>query len=120
MVRGRSRIIRPSRGRGVPQAVSLDRNAAGWDVFMKLAVVGTGYVGLVTGTCFAESGNEVVGIDKVAEKVAMLERGEVPIYEPGLTELVHRNHREGRLRFTTDLPSGIAEAELVFIAVGTP
>jgi UDPglucose 6-dehydrogenase len=87
---------------------------------MKLAVVGTGYVGLVTGTCFAESGNEVVCIDKVAEKVAMLERGEIPIYEPGLTELVHRNHRDGRLSFTTDLPAGIAEAELVFIAVGTP
>ena len=70
---------------------------------MKIAVIGTGYVGLVTGTCFAESGNDVVCIDKVAEKIAMLERGEIPIYEPGLAELVHRNHRDGRLRFTTDL-----------------
>jgi UDPglucose 6-dehydrogenase len=87
---------------------------------MKLAVVGTGYVGLVTGTCFAESGNDVVCIDKVAEKIALLKQGQVPIYEPGLTELVHRNHRDGRLHFTTDLAEGIAEAELVFIAVGTP
>lgn len=87
---------------------------------MKIAVVGTGYVGLVTGTCLAESGNDVVCIDKLAEKVAMLDRGEVPIYEPGLAELVHRNKREQRLRFTTSLPEGIADAQLVFIAVGTP
>ncbi len=87
---------------------------------MKLAVIGTGYVGLVTGTCFAESGNDVVCIDKVAEKVERLRHGEIPIYEPGLTELVHRNSREDRLRFTTDLPAGIADAEIVFIAVGTP
>jgi UDPglucose 6-dehydrogenase len=77
-------------------------------------------VGLVTGTCFAESGNDVVCVDKVAAKIAMLERGEMPIYEPGLAELVHRNHRDGRLKFTTDLKAGIAEAEMVFIAVGTP
>jgi UDPglucose 6-dehydrogenase len=87
---------------------------------MKIAVIGTGYVGLVTGTCLAESGNDVVCVDKVAAKIARLERGEIPIYEPGLAELVHRNHRDGRLRFTTSLPIGIAEAELVFIAVGTP
>jgi UDPglucose 6-dehydrogenase len=87
---------------------------------MKIAIVGTGYVGLVTGTCLAESGNSVTCIDKVAEKVAMLERGEVPIYEPGLAELVRRNSHDGRLRFTTDLAEGIADAELVFIAVGTP
>lgn len=87
---------------------------------MKIAVIGTGYVGLVTGTCLAESGNDVVCVDKVAEKIAMLERGEIPIYEPGLSELVHRNTREERLRFSTDLPSAIAGAELVFIAVGTP
>jgi UDPglucose 6-dehydrogenase len=87
---------------------------------VKLAVIGTGYVGLVTGTCFAESGNDVVCVDKDASKIAMLESGEVPIYEPGLTELVRRNHRDGRLRFTTDLASGIADAEIVFIAVGTP
>ncbi|AGA24664.1 UDP-glucose dehydrogenase family protein [Singulisphaera acidiphila] len=87
---------------------------------MKIAVIGTGYVGLVTGTCFAESGNDVVCVDKLAEKIANLERGIIPIYEPGLAELVHRNHRDGRLRFTTSLPEAIAEAELVFIAVGTP
>ncbi len=87
---------------------------------MKIAVIGTGYVGLVTGTCFAESGNTVTCVDKVAAKVAMLERGEVPIYEPGLAELVHRNARDGRLKFTTDLAKGIADAEIVFLAVGTP
>jgi UDPglucose 6-dehydrogenase len=87
---------------------------------MKIAVIGTGYVGLVTGTCFAESGNEVTCIDKDARKIEMLERGEMPIYEPGLQELVQRNHRDGRLRFTTDLPKGLAPAQLVFIAVGTP
>ena len=87
---------------------------------MKIAVIGTGYVGLVTGTCLAESGNDVVCVDKVAEKIAKLEKGVIPIYEPGLGELVHRNHRDGRLRFTTSLPEAIAQAELVFIAVGTP
>src|SRR5215213_6744024 len=87
---------------------------------MKIAIIGTGYVGLVTGTCFAESGNDVICVDKVAEKIARLEQGEIPIYEPGLAELVHRNHRDGRLRFTTSLPEAIAQAELVFIAVGTP
>jgi UDPglucose 6-dehydrogenase len=87
---------------------------------LKLAVIGSGYVGLVTGTCFAESGNDVACVDKAAAKIAMLQEGKLPIYEPGLTELVHRNHRDGRLSFTTDLASGIAEAEMVFIAVGTP
>jgi UDPglucose 6-dehydrogenase len=87
---------------------------------MKIAVVGTGYVGLVTGTCLAESGNDVVCVDQVAEKIARLKQGIIPIYEPGLSELVHRNHRDGRLRFTTSLAEGMAEAELVFIAVGTP
>jgi UDPglucose 6-dehydrogenase len=87
---------------------------------VKLAVVGSGYVGLVTGTCFAESGNDVVCIDKVAGKIAMLREGKIPIYEPGLTELVHRNVKDGRLRFTTDLVLGINDAEMVFVAVGTP
>ena len=87
---------------------------------MKLAVIGSGYVGLVTGTCFADSGNDVVCVDKVAAKVQMLQDGQIPIYEPGLTELVHRNVRDGRLRFTTDLGAGIADADLIFIAVGTP
>jgi UDPglucose 6-dehydrogenase len=87
---------------------------------VKIAVIGTGYVGLVTGTCLAESGNDVLGIDKDGDKIAMLESGRLPIYEPGLLELVQRNRRESRLRFTTDLAEGIGPAQLVFIAVGTP
>ncbi len=87
---------------------------------MKLAIVGTGYVGLVTGTCFAESGNEVTCIDNQADKIATLQRGGLPIYEPGLLEMVERNRREDRLHFTTNLAEGIAQAQLVFIAVGTP
>ncbi len=87
---------------------------------MRIAVIGTGYVGLVTGTCLAESGNEVVGIDRDGDKIAVLESGRLPIYEPGLLELVERNRREGRLSFTTDLAKGIGPAQLVFVAVGTP
>jgi UDPglucose 6-dehydrogenase len=87
---------------------------------VKIAVVGTGYVGLVTATCLAESGNEVVGIDKDAAKIATLEAGRLPIYEPGLLELVQRNRRELRLTFSTDLASSVRAAQLVFIAVGTP
>src|SRR5208337_4146006 len=87
---------------------------------VKIAVIGTGYVGLVQGTCLAESGNDVVCIDKVVDKIEGLKRGRLPIYEPGLGEQVHRNQRDGRLKFTTDLAEGIAEAEIVFIAVGTP
>jgi UDPglucose 6-dehydrogenase len=87
---------------------------------LKIAVIGTGYVGLVTSTCLAESGNDVVGIDKDRQKIEVLESGQLPIYEPGLLELVQRNRREQRLTFTTDLASGAAAAEMVFIAVGTP
>jgi UDPglucose 6-dehydrogenase len=87
---------------------------------VKIAVIGTGYVGLVQGTCLAESGNDVVCVDKLEEKIEGLKRGKIPIYEPGLSELVHRNYRDGRLKFSTDLAAGIAEAEIVFIAVGTP
>jgi UDPglucose 6-dehydrogenase len=87
---------------------------------MKVAVIGTGYVGLVTGTCLAESGNDVVCIDKDQRKLEVLEAGRLPIYEPGLLELVLRNRREGRLTFTADLAQGIAAARLVFICVGTP
>jgi UDPglucose 6-dehydrogenase len=83
-------------------------------------MIGTGYVGLVTGTCFAESGNEVVCVDIDADKIAGLRRGEIPIYEPGLTELVVRNARAGRLKFTTDYAEAIPLAQCVFIAVGTP
>src|SRR6516162_137243 len=87
---------------------------------MKIAIIGTGYVGLVQGTCLAESGNDVVCVDKIAAKIEDLSQGRVPIYEPGLGELVHRNLRDGRLAFTTNLSEGIAEAEIIFIAVGTP
>lgn len=87
---------------------------------MRIGVVGTGYVGLVTGTCFADSGNTVTCLDINAEKIARLEAGEVPIYEPGLEELVERNSRSGRLRFTTDTAKAIGDAEVVFLAVGTP
>src|SRR5262249_28649417 len=87
---------------------------------MKIAVVGTGYVGLVVGACFAENGNEVTCVDKEAEKVAMLRDGKMPIYEPGLEEMVRRNHAEERLTFTTDLPNAVRACEIVFIAVGTP
>src|SRR5207237_10286025 len=87
---------------------------------MRIAVIGTGYVGLVTSTCLAESGNTVIGIDKDAAKIETLKSGKLPIYEPGLLELVQRNRREERLAFTTDLKQGIQQAQLVFIAVGTP
>jgi UDPglucose 6-dehydrogenase len=87
---------------------------------MRIAVIGTGYVGLVTGTCFAESGNEVTCVDIDREKIERLKRGDVPIYEPGLSELVARNLEAERLEFTTDLASAVAEARLVFLAVGTP
>jgi UDPglucose 6-dehydrogenase len=87
---------------------------------VRIAVVGTGYVGLVTGTCFADSGNAVTCLDIDAAKVERLNRGEVPIYEPGLEELVERNARAGRLRFTTDTGAAVRDAEVVFLAVGTP
>ncbi|HPC41768.1 MAG TPA: UDP-glucose/GDP-mannose dehydrogenase family protein [Spirochaetota bacterium] len=87
---------------------------------MKLAVIGTGYVGLVTGTCFADMGNDVWCIDIDEKKIEGLKNGVLPIYEPGLDELVKRNYDEGRLRFTTNLKEGIAESTYAFIAVGTP
>ncbi|PQO29086.1 nucleotide sugar dehydrogenase, partial [Blastopirellula marina] len=87
---------------------------------MKIAMVGTGYVGLVTGTCFADSGNVVTCVDINAAKIAALEAGKIPIYEPGLEELVVRNHEAGRLLFTTDLASAVKDAELVYLGVGTP
>jgi UDPglucose 6-dehydrogenase len=87
---------------------------------LKIAVIGTGYVGLVTSTCLAESGNDVVGIDKDERKIAILHDNRLPIYEPGLLELVQRNRKEGRLQFTTDLPAAVRAARLIFIAVGTP
>jgi UDPglucose 6-dehydrogenase len=87
---------------------------------MNIAVVGTGYVGLVSGTCFAESGNEVICVDIDANRIAQLEAGKIPIYEPGLEELVRRNVNEGRLHFTTDLEDAVRQSLVSFIAVGTP
>jgi UDPglucose 6-dehydrogenase len=87
---------------------------------MRIAIFGTGYVGLVTGTCLAEVGNDVICVDVDALKVARLERGEVPIFEPGLTPMVVENHAAGRLHFTTDAARAIAHGEIIFIAVGTP
>ncbi|MGH7932727.1 MAG: UDP-glucose dehydrogenase family protein [Candidatus Binataceae bacterium] len=87
---------------------------------MNIAVVGTGYVGLVSGTCFAESGNEVVCVDIDSARIDQLNAGQLPIYEPGLEELVRRNVKEGRLSFTTDLKSAVGQSLVSFIAVGTP
>ena len=87
---------------------------------MKIAVVGTGYVGLVVGACFAENGNDVICVDNDAAKIRALKRGRVPIYEPGLDELVVRNHAEKRLTFSTALPRAVRASQIVFIAVGTP
>ncbi len=86
----------------------------------KICVIGAGYVGLVTGTCFADLGNQVTCVDIDEEKIAKLKAGTIPFYEPGLEEMVRRNAQSGRLRFTTSYPEGIKEAEFVFIAVNTP
>src|SRR5207245_172302 len=87
---------------------------------MNICVVGAGYVGLVTGAVFADLGNEVICVDNVADKIDMLRAGGLPIYEPGLEEMVARNVGDGRLSFTTDLPAGVRRSVIVFIAVGTP
>jgi UDPglucose 6-dehydrogenase len=87
---------------------------------MKIAVIGTGYVGLVTGTCFADSGNDVTCVDIDQAKIDRLNRGEIPIYEPGLAEMVVENQSAERLHFTTDLPASVQNAEIVYLAIGTP
>jgi UDPglucose 6-dehydrogenase len=87
---------------------------------MNLAVVGTGYVGLVTGTCFAETGNQVICVDIDERKVARLRQGDIPIYEPGLDVLFERNTRQGRLSFTTDLNEAVQQADIIFLALPTP
>ncbi|MGH6790955.1 MAG: UDP-glucose dehydrogenase family protein, partial [Pseudolabrys sp.] len=87
---------------------------------MRVAMIGAGYVGLVSGACFADFGHQVTCVDKDAKKIAALNRGEIPIYEPGLSELIASNERAGRLKFTNELAGAVAEADAVFIAVGTP
>ena len=87
---------------------------------MRVAMIGTGYVGLVSGACFADFGHEVICVDKDTGKIAALTRGEVPIFVPGLNDLVAANTRAGRLQFTNDLPGAVKAADAVFIAVGTP
>jgi UDPglucose 6-dehydrogenase len=87
---------------------------------MRVAMIGAGYVGLVSGACFADFGHVVTCVDKDADRIARLSRGEIPLFEPGLDRLVAANMREKRLDFTTDLAGPVAEADAVFIAVGTP
>src|SRR5262245_51710299 len=87
---------------------------------MRIAVIGTGYVGLVSGACFSEFGIDVTCVDKDGTKIEKLKRGEIPIFEPGLDELVKTNAEAGRLKFTTDLPAAVKGVDAVFIAVGTP
>jgi UDPglucose 6-dehydrogenase len=87
---------------------------------MKIAIIGTGYVGLVTGTCFSEFGHEVICIDKDKHKISELQKGEIPIYEPNLQNLVQKNVQEQRLTFDTDSRKAVSWADTVFIAVGTP
>src|SRR5262249_46153660 len=87
---------------------------------MRIAMIGTGYVGLVSGACLADFGHQVTCTDKNAQKIAALRRDEMPIYEPGLEDLVRSNARQGRLTFSTELAAPVSEADVVFIAVGTP
>ena len=87
---------------------------------MKLCMIGTGYVGLVSGACFADLGNYVICVDKDLKKIDLLSRGKIPIYEPGLTELVNKNYKNKRLKFSSDLKKSIKESDIIFICVGTP
>src|SRR5262249_47275358 len=87
---------------------------------MNLTIIGTGYVGLVTGACLADTGNDVAGLDKDGAKVSALCRGESPIFEPGLSELLANNLKAGRLRFTTEAAPAIQHGDVIFLAVGTP
>ncbi len=87
---------------------------------MKLCMIGTGYVGLVSGVCFADLGNNVICVDKDLKKIDLLSRGKIPIYEPGLTELVNKNYKNKRLKFSSDLKKSIKDSDIIFICVGTP
>ena len=87
---------------------------------MKLCMIGTGYVGLVSGVCFADLGNNVICVDKDSKKINLLTEGRIPIYEPGLTELVNKNYKNKRLKFSSDLKKSIKDSDIIFICVGTP
>ena len=87
---------------------------------MKICMIGTGYVGLVSGTCFADLGNNVICVDIDKEKITKLNNGNVPIYEPGLEELVLKNYKQKRLKFSTNLSNSIKKSDIIFICVGTP
>src|SRR3989338_10698542 len=87
---------------------------------MKITVIGTGYVGLVVGTCLADLGNDIICVDIDENKINKLKKGIVPIYEPGLKDILDRNVKEGRILFTTEIRKGIQESGIIFIAVGTP
>ena len=87
---------------------------------MKISIIGTGYVGLVSGACFADLGNDVFCVDKNKNKINMLNKKQVPIYEPGLKELINKNFIAGRLKFTTDLSNAVKKSDIIFICVGTP
>src|SRR5262249_45710116 len=106
-------------GRWIGSAVGAPRRR-GFEAGMKIAGGGTGYVGVVVGACLAETGNDVVCVDKIDAEVRMLRRGRMPSYEPGLEELVQRNTKKKRLSFTTQLAKAVRTAEIIFVAVGTP
>jgi len=87
---------------------------------MKISIIGTGYVGLVSGACFADLGNNVFCVDKNKNKINMLNKKQIPIYEPGLKELINKNFIAGRLKFTTNLSNSVKKSDIIFICVGTP